>query len=372
MTQPLNICFLKRFFKAKGGLEKQANLIISHFQSLGHEITIACESAEENCAFNKVMLKTKGPKFYQTKSFSDEANKFIASRAFDFVFSFDRTINQTAMRLGNGIHRAYLEEKKKHTPWPLNQFLKPIDYVILNTEKKGFESPYLQKIITNSWMVKDELLRYYSVDPNKIHVLHNGVEWRLSQKDFDASFSLPYQKMMPLIDCNKVQILFVGHGFKRKGLHYLIKALQHVNKEDFQLHVVGVDKNPFFFESLSKSLGLEKQIFFHGKVSPTTFFYQLADLTIIPSIYDPFANVTVEALSFGSLVLSSEKNGGSEVIAPFMGEVIKDLADDLSFAKAIKRNLRKKNLPLALKIRKGIEYLDMDNQLKKLANICLH
>ena len=371
MTHPLKICFLKRFFKAKGGLEKQANLIVHHFQSLGHQVTIACEEAQQDCPFSKVILPTHGPKFYRTKSFSDLADQFISKSAFDLVFSFDRTVNQTAMRLGNGIHRAYLEEKKKYLPWPIKHFLRPIDYYILDAEKKGFSSPYLQKIITNSWMVKEELLRYFPVDPNKIHVLHNGVEWKASEPYFNEMFSIQSTQLHPKIDCNKVQILFVGHGFKRKGLNFLLQALQHVSKEDFQLHVIGEDKNSESFHGMAKKLNLKDQVFFHGAINPTPFF-QLADLTVIPSIYDPFANVTVEALSFGNLVLSSEKNGGSEVISPFMGEVLKDLNDDISFANAIKRNLRKKNLPLALKIRKGVEYLDMDNQLKKLANICLN
>ena len=47
-------------------------------------------------------------------------------------------------------------------------------------------------------------------------------------------------------------------------------------------------------------------------------FYQMADALVIPSFYDPFANVTVEALAMGLFVLSSKHNGGPEILTKKM------------------------------------------------------
>ncbi len=56
-------------------------------------------------------------------------------------------------------------------------------------------------------------------------------------------------------------------------------------------------------------------------------FYQLADALAIPSFYDPFANVTVEALAMGLFVVSSRSNGGFEILDPSKGIIIENLSE---------------------------------------------
>lgn len=368
---PLRICFLKRFFRQMGGLEKHSRLIVDYFHHLGHLVTLGCEQAAPDYNYPTHLMKGTGPKFFQTESFSRQADRWIRSTNYDIVFSFDRTVNQSVMRLGNGIHRAYLEEKKRHQRYLPFSFYKPLDWLLLSNEKRAFQSPHLKVIIANSHMVKQELLHYYSVDASKIHVLHNGIEWDVIGQHFHPTAQLDPKTIHPKIDPTQLQLLFVGHGFKRKGLYSLLKALHLLKDEAFQLHIVGNDSHQPFYEQLSCDLGLSRQVFFYGGVQSSYPFFQLADMCIIPSIYDPFANVTVEALSFGCFVLTSRKNGGHEILTAESGAIIDDISDDRAFKELIVSNWRKKTVDSAIKIRNSIEYLKIDNQLEKLTSLCL-
>jgi len=367
---PLRICFLKRFFRQMGGLEKHSRLIVDYFHHLGHSVTLGCEKAAPDYKYPAHFINANGPKFYQTESFSRQADRWVRSSDFDMVFSFDRTVNQSVMRLGNGIHRAYLEEKKRHQRYLPFSFYKPLDWLLLSNEKRAFHSPQLKVMIANSHMVKQELLQYYSVDPSKIHVVHNGIEWDAIGQHFLKTAQLDPKTIHPNIDPTKMQLLFIGHGFKRKGLIPLLKALHLIKNHPFQLHIVGNDSHQIVYEQLSCDLGLSHQVFFYGGIPSSYPFFQLADLCIIPSIYDPFANVTVEALSFGCFVLTSRKNGGHEILTPLSGAIIDDIQDTQAFKELIVSNWRKKTLDSALKIRNSVEYLKIDNQLKKLTSLC--
>lgn len=373
MNRIRRVLFLKRSFKKKGGLEKQAKLIVQAFQELGHEITLFTEEVDEMPPFETIFCKKSiGLSFSKIYHFNEEAKRFIHSRKYDHIFGFDRTEEQSILRLGNGIHKSFLEKKKLILPWYRNFLPKnPQDYITLQIEKKGFSSPNLQTVITNSAMVKEELLSYYPVPASKIHVLHNGVEWEKNHEAFKEQFNIDPKKIPFVYDKSKVQLLFIGHGYARKGLLFLLKALSYVPTCDFELHVVGSDKNIDFFKQFAQKLNLHQSIHFHGATSCSTPFFQIADLCIIPSIYDPFANVTIEALSYGIPVLTSKMNGGKEIIQSFMGSEIDCLQDASSFGDLIKNNLRKKQQELSTKIRNGVEYLDFSYQLKKLTEICI-
>jgi UDP-glucose:(heptosyl)LPS alpha-1,3-glucosyltransferase len=112
-----------------------------------------------------------------------------------------------------------------------------------------------------------------------------------------------------------VQLLFVGQDFKRKGLMQLIHALAIVRKHglSFHLRVIGRDK-PAPYRTLAARLGLSDLISFEGASHSIHEAYQAAGLLVFPSLYDPFANVCLEALACGLPVLTTRTNGSSEVI----------------------------------------------------------
>jgi UDP-glucose:(heptosyl)LPS alpha-1,3-glucosyltransferase len=282
------------------------------------------------------------------------------------VLGLDRTINQTHLRLGGGIHAAFLENRKCYESLFKTYINKinPLHKTILDLEKKAILSPHLKKVITNSYMVRQEILKYYPICKEKISTIHNGVEWEKMQKPFSnwQKDKLSFCKQLNL-DPKKFHFLFIGNGFERKGLKQLLLALSLL-KEDFHLSVVGKDKNINSFIKFAKKLSLEKKVSFFGPRSDVINFYQLSDSLVIPSFYDPFANVTLEALAMGLFVVSSSSNGGSEVLTKENGTIIESLVNIDSIFLSLKKALdNKKTLQGSQKIRDSIKHLDFSNQL---------
>ena len=78
--------------------------------------------------------------------------------------------------------------------------------------------------------------------------------------------------------------------------------------------MVGQDKAEHRYRDLARSLGCEGQIRFLGMQKETLPFYQLSDGLLLPTLYDPFPNVILEAMACGLPVITSESCGGAEFI----------------------------------------------------------
>lgn len=354
----------------QGGLEKYTWQIAQDFCRLGCPVTLLTSGNVQSPLSDPLLQIVSFPidhalSFLNVVHFDRACADYLKHHPTPIVFSLDRLHFQTHIRAGNGSHAAYLQMRaaQEGLAKKLSFALNPLHRAILSLEKKGFEDPRLKILFTNSRMVKQEILDHYWTDPGKIHVVHNGVEWHGLQEKFDVWED---QKQ------ETYQFLFMGHNFKRKGLDKLLLALSEIKNEPFHLNIVGHDKGSAHFEHLAQRLNLSKKVTFFGPRIDAHTFYQKSDCLVIPSLYDPFANVTVEALAFGLFVLSSKTNGGHEVLTPESGALLECPDDPTSFAKALKMALGRRKTPQsALSIRQSVKYLDFSNQLRKITQLTL-
>jgi UDP-glucose:(heptosyl)LPS alpha-1,3-glucosyltransferase len=366
------VTLIKSELFQQGGLEKYTWQIAADFCALGSPVTVLTSGSPTSPVVHPLLNIVSLPvhhslSFLNVLHFDKACSAYLAKHPTPVVFSLDRLRFQTHIRAGNGVHAAYLKRRSKEEGLTkkLSFALNPLHQAILSLEKKGFEHPELKTLFTNSEMVKQEVLQFYGTDPQKIQVVHNGVEWYAMQQAFDA-----WEAEKEAEPHSAFQFLFIGHNFRRKGLEKLLQALALIKQEHFQLSVVGKDKEISYFETLVQQLGLEKKVIFFGPQKETTRFYQIADCLVIPSLYDPFANVTVEALAMGVFVLSSKSNGGHEVLNPHNGSLIESLDDPTSFAETLKQTLnRRKTKDSAIAIRQSVKHLDFSHQLRRITEL---
>lgn len=374
-----HVVLLKSGAQNNGGLEKYASRIASAFAQRGAKISVLTTGSRKVSSTHPQITfyptqTSIWPSFLRMEQFDNYVQNWLENQSADLVFGMDRNRFQTHIRAGNGVHISYLksriltEGKFKHWICHLN----PKHRKILELEKAGFENPKLEKIFANSYMVRDELLEHFSIAPEKIEVIHNGVEWDEMETAFSqreqgaADFAKRYH-----IDRDRFHFLFVGNGYLRKGLGVLIDALSRIKSKDFLLSVVGKDNKMEYFKAQAMQLGLKDKIRFFGSMEDITPFYQLCDVLVIPSFYDPFANVTIEALAMGLLILSSKQNGGHEILNPQNGIVVEDLMDGDSLTASLTACLkRRKTLESAKLIRQSVAHLDFSKQLTKLITAC--
>jgi UDP-glucose:(heptosyl)LPS alpha-1,3-glucosyltransferase len=348
-----HIAILKSRAKHPGGLEKYAARIVDGFKARGEKVTVL-EPA-----------KSRLPAFVRLEINDRKARKWVEANRPDIVLGLDRTRHQTHYRAGNGVHAAYLDSRRLSEgklKWLLSR-INPQHLKILDIEKCAFENPNLRKLFTNSHMVRKEILSYYKTDPSKIEVIHNGVEWAEMRDDFEKWEEKKRENNLG-VDPSRFHLLFVGHGFRRKGLHVLLDALEKWSFRDYTLSVVGYDKHLSSYRSTP-------HVRFFGPRRDVRLFYQLADCVAIPSFYDPFANVTLEALSMGLFVISSKSNGGSEILSEPCGSLIENLTDPDSIIEALDRAVSfRKTRDSALRIRELAKPYEASIQVGKLIDAC--
>lgn len=356
------VVFLKSRLSHRGGLEKYTRYLADAFAKKGCRVTILttgiCPSWAQSWDNVEVISLAPSSKFslFHMRKFDTLCNKWLATHHPEVIFGMERTSYQTHYRAGSGVHAVYLKRRCLTDSWlkRLSFKLNPLHRYLLKIEKKAFENRDLKLLFTNSNMVREEILANYTTPAEKIVVVHNGVEWQEKEKPFLATFQQEREQ-------KPYHFLFVGNGFKRKGLLFLLKGLSKL-QEPYLLTVVGKERDLPFFKREARGLN----VVFVGPQEDVTPFYQASDALVIPSIYDPFSNVTLEALAMGLFVVSSKFNGGHEILKPECGIVIKDLHDmhteleeALNYPKTFER---------ALLIRQSIKELDFSSQLDKIVS----
>lgn len=362
----MKVAILKSGLSRTGGLEKYTWRLARALQQKNHAVTLISTEAPAPSDVPIVAEPLRSLlSFRKVQEFDRYCQKTLGTLKPDVIFGMDRNRFQTHLRAGNGVHAAYLQHRALHDSLfkRLSFRINPLHKTLLHLEKTAFEHPCLEKLYTNSRMVRDEILHFYKTDPKKIHVVHNGVEWHEMQAPFDAWEE--QQKCRA-----SYSFLFIGHNYQRKGLRPLLQGLSLLSTQDFTLTVIGKDKNTAHFKALAKRLGLENRVHFLGARTDIIPFYQQSDCLVIPSFYDPFANVTLEALAMGLYVVSSKTNGGHEVLSPESGTVIEALTDPTSVAAALEEALKHpKTEPSAQAIRDSVRHLDFARQLSVLTDL---
>ncbi len=245
-----------------------------------------------------------------------------------FYFSLERIICPNVYRAGDGVHRVFLRVEKKSR-------LNPLHPLYLFIEKKCFNRA--EKIIANSQMIREQIIDEYNIEPSKIEVVYNGVEYckvnhKAAWKKISSEFHL---------EMNSKIILFVGSGFKRKGVDEFLQILSKLKYQNFKAFIVGKEKKIDSYRLRAYELGLKEKVFFTGPIRNVNDFYTVADVFILPTRYEPFSNVILEAMSFGSVVFTTKQNGAHEIISD---EFIMSHSEDFSVVKKIDVLLNDVNL----------------------------
>ena len=218
-----------------------------------------------------------------------------------FYFSLDRITCPDIYRAGDGVHKVFLSiEKKSRT-----NLLHPI-YLFL--ERKCFNKA--KHIIANSQMVKNDIVSTYKINPKKISVIHNGIEIKKFnyQKSFDKlsnEFSIKKDQKI---------LLYVGSGFKRKGVKEFLQIISKLRNLDIKAFVIGKEKDIEYYQELSLKLKIDDRVIFTGPREDVDDFYTISDIFLLPTHYEPFSNVVLEAMGFENAVFTTKQNGASEVL----------------------------------------------------------
>ncbi len=176
------------------------------------------------------------------------------------------------------------------------------------------------RVVTCSRYMRSHVASVFGVAPSRITVIQNGVdpndlEPRLEDLDgLRARFARPDDRL----------VLLVGRLVYEKGFHLALDALAPVIRRLGKLRfvVAGTGTAEAELKSQARRLGLTPYGSFLGWVGDDMLhaLYRVADLCIVPSIYEPFGLVALEAMASGCLCVVADTGGLREVV-PGDGEV---------------------------------------------------
>jgi glycosyltransferase involved in cell wall biosynthesis len=177
---------------------------------------------------------------------------------------------------------------------------------------------------------------------NNIHVVHHGVDPRLfSPLSPQEKRNSPIRKNLGIGAEERVAV-FVG-SYQRKGLETCLRAIAGVDpalRKDFNFVAVG-DGDRERFEALARELGIENCVRIVGKQKGISAYFQMADLFLFPTQYEPFGLVILEALACGIPAIVSRCAGGSELMEEGRhGYLIENPVDHKEVAGLLARALR--------------------------------
>ncbi|MGL5008102.1 MAG: glycosyltransferase family 4 protein [Plesiomonas sp.] len=266
------------------------------------------------------------------RGFAHAARQLWQSQAFDLVQSHERIPGCGLYRAGDGVHRQYLAQRCRTLPRWRGKLLyaDPYHRYVLQAERDMFTAPELQAVICNANMVKHEIMADFGVAEEKIHVIYNGIDNTLFQP---ATAQQRLQARQALnLHLHHTYLIYVGSGFERKGLATAIAALAGTNRH---LMVIGKDKAEQHYRALAQSCGVAQQVHFFGMQPDVLPFYHAADGLLLPTRYDPFPNVILEAMACGLPVITSTHCGGAEFIRAGQEGFVTDALDTIAIRDAI-------------------------------------
>ncbi len=172
-----------------------------------------------------------------------------------------------------------------------------------------------RKIIAVSESTKNDIIRYFRMKDEKIQVIYEGADgqFRLLPKESVDSLRQKY-------GLNRPFLFYTGVWRNHKNLVGLIRAFKLIREKyrDDLLLVLGGKEDPYYPEVRRtwEEMGLQRDIIPVGFIDQTELpaFYNAATAFIIPSFYEGFGLIGLEAMSCGTPVISSDRTSLPEIL----------------------------------------------------------
>jgi UDP-glucose:(heptosyl)LPS alpha-1,3-glucosyltransferase len=311
----------RRFDSAGGGTERDLVVTAHCLRAAGHQITIFADEIRGATGTWDVRRVGSGPRLGRALSllrFAWTAAPAARRAGTDLVLSFARCVGADMMRSGGGAHASYLRAARKWrgAPGASAMRLSPYHQVQMLVERQAFQSPGLKRAIAVSNFVRDDLIREFNLLPEKANTIYNGVDLDRFRPAADSSERTAIRQKF-VLPASAPVVAFVGNGFARKGLGFLIEAWPLVAGGAFLL-VVGADRQTDKFARRAHALNVGARVVFTGPQPDVASIFHAADAFAMPSLFEPFGNVVMEAMASGLPAMTSAFSGVAELIPPSM------------------------------------------------------
>ena len=198
-------------------------------------------------------------------------------------------------------------------PWKREQLAGGYDFTV-SLEKTALEMA--DAVIAVSRETKADIDRLFSVTPERLHIIHNGIDLEEYRK-VESTDALRHYG----IDRAKPYLLFVGRITRQKGIVHLVRAIQYMDRGFQVVLCAGAPDTPAIADEMKRAVEQARAkrrdiIWIDQMVNKSTIreLYSHAAVFCCPSIYEPFGIINLEAMACKAAVVASAVGGIKEVV----------------------------------------------------------
>lgn len=321
---PLNVGLVVRSLSTQGGSERQARILARWLLEQGHRVEVYCAEAPdrvEGVVVHQVLPGRIHDSLGRLRLV--RAARGIPRHRHDVVQAFVRVPGCDVYRAGGGAHAAWLATRGLLRRW------RPRERVALWADRRAATSA--RRVVCNSRLAAREVREAHGLADDRVVVVRNAI-------DLDRFRPHPERRARARrrwrVGPEERVALFLGHGFRRKGLAVAVEAFARVAGPRDRLVVLGDDARARRrLAAHRRRLG--GRLVAPGAVGAPEEWLPGADALLLPTRYDPAANATGEALACGVPPVTSGRDGNAEIV-PDRGLVVDDPADVEGFAAALR------------------------------------
>jgi len=171
-------------------------------------------------------------------------------------------------------------------------------------------------VIAVSNDARQDVLRVYPLDPERVHVIYNGIDLKEYQKTKKTSALETYG-----VDPDRPYILFVGRITRQKGVTNLVDAIRYMPPDTRVVLCAGAPDTPEIAAEMRQKVEDARRdhphiVWIEKMISKPEVIqlYSHARVFVCPSVYEPFGIINLEAMACGAPVVGSAVGGIKEVV----------------------------------------------------------
>jgi len=266
-------------------------------------------SDSDRITFHKVSI-IRFPRFLTAISFAWFANQKISKMNFDLIHSHDRIFDADIFTMHGIPHRIWVHEVRKKS-------MSLFDRATCWVEKRLVNNTRCKTFLPVSSLTKEKLLQEYRIEPEKLQVIHPGVDIEKFQK-LDSDHCRKEIREQFKIESSDIVILFVSMNFEIKGLDYVMAAVEKAKASypSHNLKLLVVGKGDYKkYGVLAQKTGIKENVIFAGvQKKNLEKIYLASDIFMMLSRFDTFGMTVLEAMAVSLPVIISSNVGAKDLV----------------------------------------------------------
>ncbi|MEM6459891.1 MAG: glycosyltransferase family 4 protein [Planctomycetota bacterium] len=350
---------IESFDPAAGGNERSTAQTIDELVKRGHRVTLitgCCAEADEPAGVAvRAMSRHRSSSVFRLMKFAGWAERELAAGGFDTSLSVTMAVPAAVLQPRGGTVRETLARNvaMRGGGWAsrkkaIEVGLDPKQRWLLRLERRTLADPAVRRVVALSRYVVRQLDEHYGYPAERVTVIPNAAVMPTPPEDERQAWREAVRAEHGVIPgAGATLLLFAAQNPKLKGYTTLLGALRRLREQGADVAVLlagGFPTPPEAERPRLAGMGFADVEPMLRPVGPTrdmARLYAAADVTVLPSWYDPSSKVVLESLMMSTPAISTAYNGASDHLeppdGPPRGLVVADPADAEGLAAAVRR-----------------------------------